>query len=88
MDHGNTQMPEHTNGTESKSHAAAHLDEKRQFLRLVQDVAGKGAKSADPEAVGHAFVDVVRIVMDGVMFRKGSYEAVPVTAIDDPSEYY
>jgi hypothetical protein len=75
------------NDTEMKSRAEMHFNEKRKFLTLIRDVAGRGAKSVDPEVVSRAFVDVVQIIMDGVAFRKGSFEAVPATVVDDP-EYY
>lgn len=76
------------NDTEIKSSAETHFNEKRKFLTLVRDVAGKGAKSVDPEVVGRAFVDVVQMIMDGVAFRKGTFEAVPATAVENPDEYY
>ena len=70
-----------------KSPAGTHVNEKRIFLTSIRDIAGRGAKSIDSEVVDQAFVDVLQLVMDGVVFRKNTFEAVPVTVVDDPAEF-
>jgi hypothetical protein len=70
-----------------KSSAETHLNEKRKFLTLIRDVAGMGATSIDPEVVDRAFVEVLQMIMDGVVFKRNTFEAVPASVVDNPEEF-
>ena len=69
------------------SPAETHLNKKRKFLKQIRDLAEEGAKSIDPEVVDRVFVEVLQMMMNGVVFRRNTFEAVPVTAVDDPEEF-
>ena len=60
----------------------------KKCLRLIRDIAERGAQSQDPEHVGYALEELTQVLLERTGFDKRVFEPVAADQIDDLGRLY
>ena len=71
--------------TNAKPSSRRTVEEAKQCLRLIRDIADRGASSWNPEHVGYALQELSQVLLERTGIQDRIFEPVPAGELDDLS---
>jgi len=70
-------------GTRLDSGGSRNVEEAKQCLRLIRDIADRGASSWNPEHVGYALQELTQVLLERTGATERAFDPVPASELAD-----